>query len=93
MIQEAKNAYTNYIIEAGANAKTAGYIKVGEYYYEIVNSQIKLDTESTNTPSGVVLNTCTHGTTEEGKVCGDCGITVPVVEEEETPSTPENPTT
>ena len=86
--QEAKNAYTNYIIEAGANAKTAGYIKVGEYYYEIDDSQIKLDTESTATPSGVVLNTCEHTGVEEGKVCGSCGVTVPVVEEEETPVTP-----
>ena len=75
--QEAKNAYTNYIIEAGANAKASGYILVKGYYYTVANNQINLDTETATAlgEGSVILNTCTHGSTEAGKVCTSCGVT------------------
>lgn len=85
--QEAKNAYTNYLIDHAAHAPAALTIEIDDngtkYYYEVVNNQIVLDMEGTGTApesteckyegDGYVAYYGTHDDAGTDGVCTKCG--------------------
>ena len=74
--QEAKNLFTQYLIDHQATAPD-GYILVDGYYYAVANNQINLDTEvNTGLTSPKVLAHDTACTYTEGK-CTVCGAAQP----------------
>ena len=72
--QEAKNAYTNYLIACDAQPVDGNSIKVGDYYYPIVDGQIDLDGEKTAVTGEIVwCSVHTDPTTDDDHDCDDCG--------------------
>ena len=55
--QEAKNAFTEYLIVNNAVVGEGDYFKSGNYYYPVNNGQINLNGEVTELPEGkTVIN-------------------------------------
>lgn len=80
--QEAKNLYTEYIIDH-KNVATSGYVLIVSdnvsYYYPIANSQINLDGELSGDKAPQNPNVIAHNTdcTYTNKVCTICGASQP----------------
>lgn len=86
--QEAKNAFTNYLVACDATPENGKYIlvKSGEtnYYYLIENNQIDIKGEVKELPAGKSVVYCNkhedkaiaEGATETDGNCDTCGIAI-----------------
>lgn len=54
-LQEARNVYTQYVADnaASGTAKADGWIKVGDYYVEVVNGALDAESVTEEAPDGV----------------------------------------
>ena len=94
--QEAKNAFTNYLIDCDADPAEDSYILVKDdnksYYYVITaDSQIDLDTEVEELPSGKACVWCNNHTDaendttaekEHNELCNNCGAKIECVDKD-----------
>ena len=86
--QEAKNAFTNYLIDCEANPVNGKYILVKDdnvnYYYVIENGQINLNTEVTtdNSANVVWCNSHVDVDTDTDHKCDDCTAVIDCAAEE-----------
>ncbi len=78
--QEAKNLFTNYLIECDANPAKGAYILVGEYYYLIdEDGQIDLEAETTGVENAIIVAhdaACADSTDAADDHCDVCNKVV-----------------